>query len=86
MNAGNVDARVKGGEGTLLGTVERREEKRAMEDVAEGVLGVKEVHNPLRVSRPGERGGTQGQTTQGRADTPRSDTQAPRPGTPPMHS
>lgn len=86
MNAENVDVQVKGGEVTLLGTVERREEKRAIEDVAEAVLGVKEVHNQLRVSRPGERVGTQGQTTQGRADTTRSDTQSPRPGNSSMHS
>lgn len=64
MNAENVDVHVRDCEVTLLGTVDSREEKRAIEDVAEGVLGVREVHNQLRVRRPGERTGTQGRDTQ----------------------
>ncbi len=101
MNAENVDVQVKGGEVTLLGTVDRREEKRAIEDLAESVLGVKEVHNQLRVSRPGERAGTPGvmstsappqppdsQTTRGLTDSGRSqaDTQAKGPLDTTMHS
>ncbi len=53
MNAESVDVQVRGGEVTLLGTVDSRAEKRAIEDVAEGVLGVGEVHNQLRVRRAG---------------------------------
>ncbi len=97
MNAENVDVQVKGGEVTLLGTVDRREEKRAIEDLAESVLGVKEVHNQLRVSRPGERAGTQGTptmqasenpTTRGLTDTGRTDEDTgTKPSThTPMHS
>lgn len=53
MNAENVDVRVSAGEVTLIGNVDSRDEKRAIEDLAEEVLGVKEVHNQLRVSRTG---------------------------------
>lgn len=86
MNAEDVEVQVKGGEVTLLGTVERREEKRAIEDLAEGVLGVKEVHNQIRVSRPGERAGTasglgtpttqarENPTARGSTETNRTDT------------
>ncbi|HEX8819184.1 MAG TPA: BON domain-containing protein [Archangium sp.] len=56
MDADDVDVRVDKGEVTLSGTVKSRDEKRAIEDLAEDVLGVKEVHNEIRVAReqPGQ--------------------------------
>jgi osmotically-inducible protein OsmY len=51
MDAGDVDVTVSQGEVTLTGQVRSREEKRAIEDLIEGVLGVKDVHNQLRLMR-----------------------------------
>jgi hypothetical protein len=65
MDAENVEVLVLAGEVTLQGTVKSRDEKRAIEAVAESVLGVKDIHNTLRVdsgeqasagSRPEEQG------------------------------
>jgi len=49
IDATDVDAQVSGGEVTLTGFVDSRRAKRAAEDVAEEVDGVREVHNQLRV-------------------------------------
>jgi hypothetical protein len=43
-------------EATLSGSVHRREEKRWLEELAEDVFGVQEVHNHLRVARHGHAG------------------------------
>ena len=51
MDASDVDVTVSQGEVTLTGQVRSRDEKRAIEDVIEGVLGVKDVHNQLRLMR-----------------------------------
>ncbi|MCP3137591.1 BON domain-containing protein [Pyxidicoccus xibeiensis] len=51
MDAGDVDVKVNDGEVTLSGTVRSRDEKRAIEDLAEEVLGVKEVINNIRINR-----------------------------------
>lgn len=51
-DASEVEVAVHDGEVTLGGTVPDREDKRRIERVAEGVLGVKEVFNRLRVTRP----------------------------------
>lgn len=48
MNAEDVDVKVEDGEVTLTGQVDNRHEKRAIEDLAEMVLGVRDVHNHLR--------------------------------------
>ena len=48
-NAENVEVHVKQGEVTLTGTVDDRQAKRHIEDVAENVMGVKQVHNQLRI-------------------------------------
>ncbi len=42
---------VQNGEVTLTGLVDRREDKRALEDLAEDVFGVEEVQNHVRVRR-----------------------------------
>jgi hypothetical protein len=47
----DVEVRVERGEVTLDGTVRRRGDKRAIEDIAESVLGAKEVHNRLRLQQ-----------------------------------
>jgi hypothetical protein len=51
MNAEDVDVKVQDGLVTLSGTVRSRDEKRAIEDLAEEVLGVKEVTNNIRLNR-----------------------------------
>ncbi|XXF75250.1 BON domain-containing protein [Myxococcaceae bacterium GXIMD 01537] len=57
LDASDVEVKVENGEVTLTGTVRYRIEKRAIEDVAHGVPGVRDVHNRLRLSpRPGEGG------------------------------
>lgn len=50
IDASEVEVTVKNGEVTLSGTVRSREEKRQTEDVSESVVGVREVHNNLRLS------------------------------------
>ncbi|MCG3163150.1 MAG: hypothetical protein JMDDDDMK_04533 [Acidobacteria bacterium] len=68
IDASYVTVNVNNGEVTLTGTVDSRLEKRLAEDVAESCLGVKEVHNNLRVKgREQEQQNQYGQqtTTQG---------------------
>jgi osmotically-inducible protein OsmY len=43
---------VKGAEVTLRGSVGTREEKRYAEDLVERVMGVRDVNNHLKVTRP----------------------------------
>jgi len=72
INAENVEVKVKDGEVTLVGFVEARYDKRNLEDLADDVFGVTEVHNQLRVQsqQSAQRSGTTtvptNQTTQGR--------------------
>jgi hypothetical protein len=49
IDATEVECRVATGEVTLTGFVDSRAAKRAAEDLAEEVYGVREVHNELRV-------------------------------------
>jgi predicted amino acid-binding ACT domain protein len=49
INAEDVEVTVKDGEVTLAGFVEVRYDKRILEDIADDVFGVSEVHNQLRV-------------------------------------
>jgi hypothetical protein len=49
IDASDVEVRVQGAEVTLIGFVDSREAKRAAEDCAEDVSGVREVHNQLRI-------------------------------------
>ena len=58
VNADDVEVKVENGRVTLTGTVQAREWKWRLEDVADDVYGVDEVHNELRVTRAREeRGG-----------------------------
>jgi hypothetical protein len=52
LNAEEVDVQVQDGQVTLSGTVEDRQDKRIIEELAEQILGVKDVQNQLRVQRP----------------------------------
>lgn len=69
MNAEDVDVRVENGEVTLTGLVDSRYEKRSIEDVVEGVLGVKEVHNQMRVRPQDNSAGTSTRSGQQPATT-----------------
>ncbi|HEY1586253.1 MAG TPA: BON domain-containing protein [Polyangia bacterium] len=60
VDAENVEIEVRSGEVVLAGSVEDRAAKRAIEDIADRVLGVKDVQNNIRV-RP--RGGEEQQRT-----------------------
>ena len=55
IDASDLDIRVQNGEVTLTGTVSDRWAKRTAEDIADGVSGVKEVHNEIRVTQGQER-------------------------------
>ncbi|XXF75249.1 BON domain-containing protein [Myxococcaceae bacterium GXIMD 01537] len=55
LDVEDVEVRVKQGEVTLVGSVRTRDEKHSIEDEAASVLGVKDVHNQLRVPRPSGR-------------------------------
>ena len=49
LDASDIEVRVQNCEVTLTGTVHDRWARRMAEDVAEGVSGVKQVHNQIRV-------------------------------------
>jgi hypothetical protein len=51
LDASDVTVEVKQGEVTLGGSVTSREQKRRAEDVAEGISGVRDVTNQLRITR-----------------------------------
>jgi len=53
VDASSMSVTVKDGEVTLEGTAEDRRTKRAAEDLADDVAGVKQVHNRLRVAPRG---------------------------------
>lgn len=63
IEADDVEVKVENGEVTLSGTVNSREDKRRLEDLAEDVFGVDEVHNSLRVNRGTLRAGTTTQSS-----------------------
>jgi hypothetical protein len=62
LDAEEVEVKVEAGEVTLTGTARSRDEKRRLEDVAEDVFGVEEVHNHLRISREREARAGEGAT------------------------
>jgi hypothetical protein len=55
LDASEIECQVHNGEVTLLGVVPSRDAKRRAEDIAETVLGAKEVHNAIRVRREGDK-------------------------------
>lgn len=53
VDASDIEVQVKDGVVTLGGTVEERHCKRMAEDIAEGIYGVQDVRNEIRVQRSG---------------------------------
>jgi hypothetical protein len=53
LDARDIEVSVTTGEVMLAGTVATRAQKRLAEDIVEGVMGVTEVHNRLRVQPAG---------------------------------
>jgi osmotically-inducible protein OsmY len=51
IDATDIEVLVKSGEVTLRGTVRSRDEKRKAEDVADTVLGVRDINNHIKVGR-----------------------------------
>jgi hypothetical protein len=78
MDAERVEVVVREGEVILQGMVKSRDEKRAIEALAESVLGVKDVHNTLRVDR--------GEQAPERRAQDQEQTSAQKPGDTPLHS
>ena len=70
IDASEVEIKVQAGEVTLTGTVDDRQTKRMIEDVAESASGVKEVNNQLRVKQRESTGGVSNGA--GTAETPGS--------------
>jgi osmotically-inducible protein OsmY len=54
LDASDITVTVKDSEITLAGTVAGRDAKRRAEDLVAAVRGVWDVHNQLRLRRPGE--------------------------------
>jgi hypothetical protein len=54
VDASHVEVKVENGEVTLTGTVTDRRTKRLAESVADGVRGVVDVHNQIRLRNPGQ--------------------------------
>lgn len=54
IDAWEIDVQVTGGEVTLTGTVDDRNAKRRAEDIAEGISGVRDVQNQIRVKKGDE--------------------------------
>ena len=54
IDASDIEVMVANGEITLTGTVDERRTKRLVEDLAENVAGVKDVHNHIRLKREPE--------------------------------
>jgi len=57
INASDITVQVANGEVTLAGSVNSRHVKRMVEDVAESVPGVTDVHNQLKVQAQGQQQG-----------------------------
>jgi hypothetical protein len=74
IDASEVEIKVQAGEVTLTGTVDDRQTKRMIEDVAESASGVKEVNNQLRVKQRESTGGVSNGA--GTAETPGSRSRA----------
>jgi osmotically-inducible protein OsmY len=53
LDASEIEVKVKGGEVALTGTVGDRGQKRIAEDIAESVMGVRDVMNQIKVSGVG---------------------------------
>jgi osmotically-inducible protein OsmY len=63
VDASEIDVTVSNGEVTLAGMVDSREAKRRAEDIAASAMGVKDVHNSLRVRSSSSYGSRAGDTS-----------------------
>ncbi len=52
IDASNIEVAVKNGEVTLTGTVDDRYQRRMMEDLVEGISGVRDVHMSIKLHNP----------------------------------
>lgn len=68
VDASEVDVSVENGEVTLRGTVTDRRQKRTAEDALDGIVGIRDVHNQLRVHQ-GDAGQAEHGTSRRRAET-----------------
>jgi len=57
LDASDIEVQAQNGEATLTGYVDSREAKRAAEDCVEDVVGIREVHNHLRIRSHSEDAG-----------------------------
>lgn len=64
LDSSEIEVSVSSGEVTLTGTVQDRAQKHRAENVADGVSGVGEVHNQLRVKREWQAQGERDQSAQ----------------------
>jgi osmotically-inducible protein OsmY len=60
IDPSEIEVQVQEGEVTLTGTVDTRQAKRLAEDIAEGITGVQEVFNQIRVRREEQQSETGG--------------------------
>jgi osmotically-inducible protein OsmY len=67
LDASEIEVRVSSGEVTLSGSVDSREAKRRAEELIEGVQGVRDVQNLLRVQTNGTGGSTREMSSAGSA-------------------
>lgn len=79
LDASDIDVTVKDGEVTLMGTVCDRRTKRLAEELVEGVRGIKDIQNQLRISgsfmnRSGGGQKTEGANVEGLNKTDKMDT------------
>jgi hypothetical protein len=78
VDASEVDVLVKDGEVTLTGTVHERRMKRRIEDIAEDILGVADVHNQIKVERALETRTQNGDRDKATTTTVRTGEKTPR--------
>jgi hypothetical protein len=92
LDATGIQVQVENGEVILTGTVESRQAKRLAEDILDGISGVRDIHNQLRIQRDQgqnhqnpfmaqaqmDQGDGQGSIAQrqGRVQAPRNETKA----------
>jgi osmotically-inducible protein OsmY len=72
IDPSEVTINVQGGKVTLEGTVDSRQQKNAIEDVAEQ-FGVQDVQNNLRVQRTSQAGGESGGRSMGKSGSEEAD-------------
>ena len=72
IDAEDIEVKVKDGEVTLSGTVESRQIKHMVENLADSISGVQEIHNLLRLRRAGQEGSAYSQRSSEKSSEKRS--------------